>query len=365
MKSLISCILLLSSFLTPVVAQAKLHNEHEESVANARMAGEQNEDSLNGVNMEKEKELLRHITLTSESYNKHKYTLSKAAKISEALETYRKGIVDKCIKRRLDYEQKLDVSYNHDDGTSIAGDRKKTQRPISCRKYNGNCLNLQVKESQLLNALKGIDLSKYDGLKITGTLNTADVRTIRTLYGAEDATVPMLKDSLLLLDLSDAKFRDDKTVYMTRNATKEGMVIKKTVTMSARSRDRATSAPILIYTDSDTFDFSTMTRKEWIIFKAVLGTEQNDMYFTEGADGDYYVHHFVSSKKFPSAMMWGCSSLQCIVLPRKCKEFDQYAVFNCENLKVVAYSKKTVIIYRHPELARLSKQYDKTFVYEP
>lgn len=360
MKRMISCILLLSSFLTPVIAQIELRSDPEKPAGYVLILGPQSKDSLKDVSIEKEKERLREATLSSPSYLKHKYMLSKASKVLEALETYRKGVVDKRTKSRIDYKQKLDVSYNSDD--TVIGYYKQAQRTISQRKFNGNCLKVKIKEGQLSNTIKGIELNKYDGLKISGTLNTADIRIIRALYGAEDDADLTLRDSLLLLDLSDAKFKDDKSVYMTENATQKGMVIKQTTMLSVRCRDGRDS---VIYTDSVTFAFTTMTKEEWTLLLEVLSIEQKDMYFTKGADGNYYAYHFVSSKFFPSAMMQGCKSLQCIVIPKHCKEFDQHAVFHCNNLRVIAYPPKTAIIHRHSKITNICKQYDKTFVYEP
>jgi hypothetical protein len=167
------------------------------------------------------------------------------------------------------------------------------------------------------------ELQQVTQLKVSGPLNSADIRLLRKMAGAD--IQPSLGQgwqggSLRELDLQDATIVEDEEPYLTMRAkgcwTKRvsvGQNVKKVVK----------------------FDFETMTDAEWRTFAARVGTKKDGFRYTRTGDKRCWVHYSCQANTVGNHMFSKCSSLRKIVLPRGTVKVDDYAFYECVSLQEI------------------------------
>jgi hypothetical protein len=176
---------------------------------------------------------------------------------------------------------------------------------------------------------------RVTNLKITGPLNSADIRFIRKMAGAIDSCLfsdEWKGGTLRSLDLSAANIVKDNTPYIvipaqggwTRSYYKEYEDGRK-----------------VYYGKPKVFNFSNMTEREWTDFKRTVGTKQDGRFYTRTDDNRCWAHYVCQKGVIGRYMFKECSSLNTLILPEKTKEIQDNAFSGCSSLVTMHIPQKT------------------------
>ena len=178
--------------------------------------------------------------------------------------------------------------------------------------------------------------SQVTTLKINGPLNSADIRLLRRMAGADKQ--PVFADgwqggALCELDLQNAIITGDDTPYLTMRATG-----------SWTQRVRVANNVKKVVT----YDFDKMTETEWKSFEANIGTKKDGFFYTRTDDNRYWVHYTCQDSVIGNHMFAGCTSLRKILLPNQTRKIDDYAFFDCPALQTITIPPTTTELGQAP-----------------
>ena len=130
------------------------------------------------------------------------------------------------------------------------------------------------------------------------------------------------------LNLREAKIKGDKSVYYTKPAT--GIW-----TSYENNKPRK-------------YDFSKITKSEWVSFKNSIGSRLEGMQIIRTDDGRYLEHYFCQGDIIGKCMFANCSSLKSLVLPITIEKVDNYAFAECTSLTSIILPPSTESIGKDP-----------------
>lgn len=177
---------------------------------------------------------------------------------------------------------------------------------------------------QLSTVLDAVQQATVSRLKITGPLNSADIRLIRSMAGAIADATPWLErtgGNLTAIDLSEARLTYDENPYLTTRA-------ESTWTHSWTDPENGV-------TTSQTFDFKQMDKKEWEYFCETVGKQKKGVTYERVADNNYLAHYHTEEDEITGLMFDNCKSLKEIVLPNNIQSIASYAFKDCVLLEKI------------------------------
>lgn len=171
-------------------------------------------------------------------------------------------------------------------------------------------------------------------LIVKGPINSADIRLLRKMAGANDEITfeGWRGGSLIKLDLSEAEILKDNHPYATILATGKWTISSGNGKM-------------------ETHDFKNMTKKEWKRIKDNLNRwgDITGKFYTRSDDNRYWENFItINQNVIGSSMFANCSSLKSIVLPQKTKVILDYAFRKCSSLKSIVIPPSTISMGRDP-----------------
>ena len=166
-------------------------------------------------------------------------------------------------------------------------------------------------------------------LTIKGPLNSSDIKLLRKMAGANDefSLDGWRGGALTELNLREAKIKEDKTAYYTKVAT--GVWTR---TINNRTWK---------------YDFSKITKSEWISFKNSIGTTLEGMQITR-TDDKYFESFYCQRDIIGKFMFANCTSLKNLVLPINIEKVHDYAFQDCTSLTSIILPPSTESIGRDP-----------------
>jgi hypothetical protein len=191
------------------------------------------------------------------------------------------------------------------------------------------------KAGTLHQVLSPEDQQQVTALKISGSLNSADICLIRKMAGAIDdfSLNEWQGGSLTRLDLTEATITNDKEPYLKRRAT--GWWTHSYTTQSGVHK-------------TIRYEFGKMTEDEWKDFKRNVGAKQEGYYYTRTDDNCYWIHYQCQKNSIGAYMFSKCSSLQSVNLPASTKAIGDYAFYDCSSLRSMMIPPKTTEVGKVP-----------------
>ena len=177
---------------------------------------------------------------------------------------------------------------------------------------------------------------RVTNLKITGPLNSADIRFIRKMAGAIDNCLfsdEWKGGSLRSLDLSAANIVKDNNPYLVTPA--QG---------GWTSTSYMGNGSQMYVGKTKHFQFSSMTEREWKDFKRTVGAKQDGVFYTRTDDNKYWSHYVCQKGVIGRYMFKECTSLNTLILPEKTREIQDNAFFGCSSLVTMRIPQKTDMI---------------------
>lgn len=174
-------------------------------------------------------------------------------------------------------------------------------------------------EQQLSDKEKG----SITNLKVSGFLNSADIRLLRLMAGAHDDNITKRTwngGSLRVLDLSDSKIVNDDKAYLTKEAS--------------GSWSQKYGSKYTVY------DFSNMDEKKWKQFKSDIGSKHAGMFYTRTDDNKYWENYYCTKNEIGYYMFESCTSLHRIMLPESTRRIGSYAFLECWSLQSIRLPEK-------------------------
>lgn len=167
-------------------------------------------------------------------------------------------------------------------------------------------------------------------LTLKGPLNSSDIKLLRKMAGANDefSLDGWRGGALRELNLREAKIKSDKSVYYTKPAT--GIW-----TSYENNKPRK-------------YDFSKITKSEWVSFKNSIGSRLEGMQIIRTDDDRYLENYFCQGDIIGKCMFANCSSLKSLVLPITIEKVDNYAFAECTSLTSIILPPSTESIGKDP-----------------
>lgn len=173
-------------------------------------------------------------------------------------------------------------------------------------------------------------------LKVTGPLNSADIRLLRLMAGAGsdgcDGADSTVHGSLRVLDLSDAVLKFDNRPYLRTSAA--GRQLSGTQTRYTNDEIMGLNRTASSYR----YSFDRMTPELWKELQSKGFTEYYDTRYIE-EDGKYYVCYFMRKNEVGRSMFIDCVNLHTVVLPMNTKAIGSNAFSRCMGLSVITLPK--------------------------
>lgn len=188
-------------------------------------------------------------------------------------------------------------------------------------KYTENAKELTLSKPGTLNSLLSENEKRHlHTLIVHGELDGKDMKLIRRMAGAvDDNNYFAWRGELCHLDLSQATFKEENSVknsYISQNAKEIGLQLTVIIGNSKRK----------------TYDFSTLTPKEWNELHKKGMNIFTDFIITE-EKGGYYTHYFMQKNKIGKLQFNGCDNLKSIILPSELTEIGEKSFWDCHSLK--------------------------------
>lgn len=167
-------------------------------------------------------------------------------------------------------------------------------------------------------------------LTIKGPINARDIKLLRKMAGAHDefSIDGWRGGALRKLDLREAKIKTSKIPYYTRPASG---------TYSRTVNNRKYS-----------FEFSKLTKSEWLTFNEKIGYSLEDMKITRTDDDKYFQNYYCQDYTIGQYMFTNCSSLISLVLPVNIERVNRCAFQDCTSLKSIVFPPSTEVIESDP-----------------
>ena len=184
------------------------------------------------------------------------------------------------------------------------------------------------KAGTLQQMLSEEEQQQVTAMKISGPLNSADIRLIRKMAGAVEGF--SLNDwqggSLTRLDLSEATITNDKEPYLKRRLS------------GGRTHRYTTQSGV---TKTVRYDYEKMTEGEWRDFKRDIGDVQDGYFYTRSDDNHCWINYPCQKNCIGAYMFLGCSSLQSVNLPVNTRTIGEFAFYDCCSLQTIIIPRKT------------------------
>lgn len=176
-------------------------------------------------------------------------------------------------------------------------------------------------------------------LTVSGPLNSADVRLLRRMAGAPEEEILSWRGGALQdLDLSAARFVNDKEPYLTRAATGKWKTTSSYYDYNFYGIGQSFSFQNQLRVKQKKYDMQNMDDKAWKLFCKNIGVKQ-DGYYYERKDKMVYVNYVTRKFTISPYMFFECSSLKNVIVPTNTRYILGCAFCNCSVLQRVTLSK--------------------------
>lgn len=155
-------------------------------------------------------------------------------------------------------------------------------------------------------------------LKITGPLNSSDIRLLRKMAGAtDDDPMSWQGGALTELDMAEASIVSDQNPFLTERGNGKWTQMKQV------GEEQTTKVYQLDKMDDDTWnDFVESTKDSKI-----------GVTYTRDEKQQCWAHYYCQADTIGINMFSNCSSLKEVILPNNVKKVDGNAFLNCKLLK--------------------------------
>lgn len=169
--------------------------------------------------------------------------------------------------------------------------------------------------------LSQTDKEETVALKISGQLNSDDIRLIRKMAGAPDSNLfgSWQGGSLMELDLEEASIIHDERPFLSIRGNGKWIHTK---TMEDKQTERI-------------YDLTRMDDDTWSLFQNDIKDSNLGITYTRNENGYLTAYYNCLADTIGMNMFRGCSSLKTVVLPLSIKKVDNNAFFGCQMLKDV------------------------------
>ena len=172
-------------------------------------------------------------------------------------------------------------------------------------------------------------------LRLSGELNSSDIRLLRKMTGGSDDLTEYGSwqgGALTRLDMKDATIVADEEPYLTIVATGGW-------THSVTENDVTTTV---------SYDFGHMDEQQWQQFKTDIGEKQEGVIYSRSDDNRYWANYHCENDVVGNQMFLRCASLREIILPQSTKKIDSFAFFGCSLLQRIKVPEQTAQLGRKP-----------------